>query len=203
MEVEIHGRPWAARLQVRLEVGERLLADLSGVIRQDEGLRHRRWHGRPHLALLRRLLAGEPMRLAELIGPGSSVVSQALPGDLHRVDLADGARLHLQPGTLVATDAGVRPGLGWAGWPAWLSGAGLVRTCLRGPGRVWFGGIGGISALEVGSGQEFAWDHLVAWEGGVAVRARRDAAGLRAVVHGVGRLWLQARTAQAWAGAGG
>jgi len=203
METEIRDRPSFAHIVVRLQPGERIIAEADAMASMAPSIAMRtRFNGGVVQALLRRYFGGESMFVNEFSGDGELVLTQPFPGDIECFNLR-GRALSLQAGAFIACEATVRLGVGWAGFASWIGGEGLFRLKITGHGKVWFGGYGGILRKEVE--QEYVVDtgHLLAYEPSVRLGIGMSGGifsslfggeGLVTRLYGPGRVYLQTRS---------
>lgn len=206
MKTEIRDRPAFANLRVRLDVGDKIIAESDAMASMSHGIRLRaRWNGGFWNAILRRIFAGETLFINEFTADdedGEVILTQPFPGDIEVVQL-QGTTLYLQPGAFLGCESGVRLGLGFAGLASFIGGEGLFRLKVSGYGKVWFGAYGGIFSEEVREELVVDTGHLVAYEPSIALKVGLAAGlfssffsgeGLVTRVRGPGRIYLQTRS---------
>lgn len=205
MESEIRNRPSFANIRIALEPGEEIIAEadamasMSGTIKMTT-----QWSGGVMKGIAKRVFGGESMfvNVFRAEEPGELVLTQPFPGDIECIDLK-GTTMFLQPGAYIASDPGVKLGLGWAGIKMGIAREGLFRLKVSGEGRIWFGAYGGIFTREID--EEYIVDsgHLVAYEPSIGVRigmaggvisSLLSGEGLVTRVTGPGRIYMQSRS---------
>ena len=205
MESEIRNRPSFANIRIALEPGEEIIAEadamasMSGTIKMTT-----QWSGGVVKGIAKRVFGGESMfvNVFRAEQPGELVLTQPFPGDIECIDLK-GTTMFLQPGAYIASDPGVKLGLGWAGIKMGIAREGLFRLKVSGEGRIWFGAYGGIFTREID--EEYIVDsgHLVAYEPSICIRigmaggvisSLLSGEGLVTRVTGPGRIYMQSRS---------
>ncbi len=205
MESEIRNRPSFANIRIALEPGEEIIAEadamasMSGTIKMTT-----QWSGGVVKGIAKRVFGGESMfvNVFRAEQPGELVLTQPFPGDIECIDLK-GTTMFLQPGAYIASDPGVKLGLGWAGIKMGIAREGLFRLKVSGEGRIWFGAYGGIFTREID--EEYIVDsgHLVAYEPSIGIRigmaggvisSLLSGEGLVTRVTGPGRIYMQSRS---------
>ncbi len=204
MEAEIRNRPSFANVLVRLEPGEKLIAEADAMASMSASVQIRtQWNGGFFAALMRRIFGGESLFINEFSSdePSEVVLTQAMPGDIECLDL-EGMTFFLQPGAFLACEPGVKLGLKWAGFASFIGGEGLFRLQVSGQGRVWFSSYGGIYVREVTDEYIVDTGHLVGYEPSVSIKVGLAGGifssffggeGLITRVKGPGRIYLQSR----------
>lgn len=215
MQHVVRNRPSFANIHLKLERGERIVAEAAAMASMSPSITMTtRFSGGPVQGLLRRGFGSESMFVNEFstASEGELVLTQPFPGDIECIELA-GTSLFLQPGAFIACEPGVRLGLGWAGVRMAIAREGLFRLRVSGRGKVWFGAYGGIFTREVTDEYIVDTGHLVAYEPTIDVRIGMAGGlfssifsreGLVTRVRGPGRIYLQSRSfggLAAWANA--
>lgn len=206
MEVQINARPSFAHIKLRLQPGEKIIAEADAMASMSSGVRLvAKFFGGFFAAFMRRLFGGESLFVNEFTTDtpdAELILTQPTPGDIVQVDLR-GTSLFIQPGAFIACGEGVSVGLAWAGFASWISREGLFRMRLSGTGPVWIGAYGGIYAREVSSEYIVDTGHLVAYEPTVSLRvglasgaltSLLSGEGLVARLSGPGKVYLQSRS---------
>lgn len=205
METEIRNRPSFANVLVKLNPGDRLIAEADAMASMSGTVQMKtRWNGGFFPAVLRRMFGGESLFVNEFSSdePAELVLTQPFPGDIEFLNLKGNA-MFLQPGAFLACEPGVDLGLNWAGVASWIGGEGLFRLKVSGKGKVWFSSYGGIFQREIGS-DEYIVDsgHLVGYEPSISIRVGMAGGifssffggeGLVTKVRGPGRIYMQSR----------
>ena len=206
MESEIRNRPSFANIRIALSPGEEVVAEADAMASMSGNITMTtRWSGGVMKGVAKRVFGGESMFVNVFKAEdevGELVLTQPFPGDIECIDLK-GTTMFLQPGAYIASDPGVKLGLGWAGIKMGIAREGLFRLKVSGEGRVWFGAYGGIFVREVD--EEYIVDsgHLVAYEPSVGIRigmagglvsSLLSGEGLVTRVTGPGRIYMQSRS---------
>lgn len=210
MQVDIRDRPSFAHLVVRLEPGDRIVAEADAMASRSASITmDTRWNGGFFPALARRYLGGESLFVNEFSTTtgGELVLTQPLPGDIECIEL-QGNTMYLQPGAFLACESTVEIGIGYAGFASLIGGEGLFRMKVSGRGKVWFGGYGGIFSREVK--QEYIVDtgHLIAYEPTIGIKVGLPGGvfssffggeGIVMRLSGPGKVFMQSRSFDSWA----
>ena len=206
MESEIRNRPSFANIRIALSPGEEVVAEADAMASMSGNITMTtRWSGGVMKGVAKRVFGGESMFVNVFKAEdevGELVLTQPFPGDIECIELK-GTTMFLQPGAYIASDPGVKLGLGWAGIKMGIAREGLFRLKVSGEGRVWFGAYGGIFVREVD--EEYIVDsgHLVAYEPSVGIRigmagglisSLLSGEGLITRVTGPGRIYMQSRS---------
>ncbi|MCB9740671.1 MAG: TIGR00266 family protein [Deltaproteobacteria bacterium] len=211
MRTEIAGKPSFAHIKLAMEPGETVRAESGAMVRRSPQIRPRAaFNGGFFTALLLKIFGGESLFVNWFTAeaPGELVLTQPAPGDVLELDL-DGNELCLTEGALIAATEGVDIGVAWAGFASWIGGEGLFRLTVAGRGKVWLGGFGALVAVDVHSPLTIDTGHLVAYEPTISLRTRMSGSiftslaggeGLVMEASGPGRVWLQTRNLDAFAG---
>jgi len=204
MEATTRNRPSFANVLVKLEPGDKIIAEADAMASMSANVQMKtRWSGGVFKAILKRIFGGESLFVNEFSAPSSAelVLTQSFPGDIEAIDLK-GNTLYLQPGAFLACEPGVTLGLGWAGLASFVGGEGLFRLKVQGTGRVWFSAYGGIFSREITDEYIVDTGHLVAYEPTVNLRVGLAGGiftsffggeGLVTKVRGPGRIYMQSR----------
>ncbi len=211
MHSEIEGRPSFAHVRLRLEAGETVRAEAGAMVSRSPSVVPRAaFNGGLLRALMLRFFGGEPLFVNhfEAQTAGELWLTQPTPGDILELDL-EGRTLCLTAGSLIAATPGVEIGVHWAGITSWIGGEGLFRLTISGRGRVWIGSFGALVAVDVERPLTIDTGHLVAYEPTIALRTRLSGGlftslfggeGLVMEASGPGKVWLQTRNLDAFAG---
>lgn len=208
MSYEIRYKPAFATLFVALQPGETLTAEAGAMASMDGDVAMKTtFFGGFFPALLRQWFGGETLFVNTFSNPTPRsrqlVLTQATVGDIEALDLAATEALCFQPGAYIAHMGNVTLGVQWAGFKSWISGEGLFKLKVKGPGRVFFGAYGGISPHQVRG--EFIVDtgHLVAYSPHLTMHVRMAGGLLGSVTSGEGlvnrltgngKIYLQSRS---------
>lgn len=207
MKYQIRYKPAFAAIFITLEPGESITAEAGAMTSMDAQLSMQtQFSGGLIPGLLKNFFGGESLFVNifknETQQPLTLVLTQQNIGDIDRIDLNKG-EICFQPGAYLAHSAGVKMGLGWAGFKSWIAGEGLFKLQFSGQGRVFFGAYGGISKKRVNG--EFVVDsgHLVAYEpqikmkiglAGGLIGSVTSGEGLINRLSGQGEIYLQSRS---------
>lgn len=207
MEVNIHGSPSFAYLDIELAPGESIRAEADAMATMAADLDMKaRLNGGLLSAVCKKLLGNESLFVNEFTNSRGEnrriTLAQNNPGDITSIEL-QGKTLCLQPGAYIASTSHVQLGLQWAGFVSGLSREGFFRLTVSGEGSVWFGAYGGLIEKQIEG--EFIVDtsHLVAYEPQLKLKLQMaggllssifSGEGLVTRVEGTGKIWLQTRS---------
>lgn len=204
MEATTRNRPSFANVLVKLEPGDKIIAEADAMASMSASVEMKtRWSGGMFGAILKRVFGGESLFVNEFSSPESAelVLTQGMPGDIECLELK-GTSLFLQPGAFLACEPGVSLGLKWAGIASLVGGEGLFRLRVSGTGRVWFSAYGGIFTREITDEYIVDTGHLVGYEPTINIRVGMAGGifssffggeGLVTKVRGPGRIYMQSR----------
>ena len=169
MEVEIVHGPGNAAAKVDLAGGESCTAEAGAMIAMSgdmsiETTTHKKSSG-SFFKAAKRMLAGESFFLNHYTAGsngGEVWLSTTLAGDMMQYDLA-GETLIVQGGSYVASEPGVKIGLGWQGFKSVLSGESMFWLHLSGSGKVVINSFGAIYPVEVKGETIVDTGHIVAF----------------------------------------
>ena len=151
MEVITRDRPAFANVQVKMEAGDRIIAESDAMASMSTSIVMKtRWNGGFSVLLCVACLVGKHF-LSTSFKPPRRVNSLSLnlfPGDIECLEL-NGTSMFLQPGSLFTSEPNVKLGVAWAGFASWIGGEGLFRLKVSGTGKIWFGAYGGIFVKEI------------------------------------------------------
>ena len=204
MQAEIVNKPSFANIVVRLNAGDKIIAEADAMASMSASVQMQtRWSGGMFGAILKRVFGGESLFVNEFSSqePAELVLTQGLPGDIECIELK-GTSLFLQPGAFLACEPGVSLGLKWAGIASLVGGEGLFRLRVSGTGRIWFSAYGGIFTREITDEYIVDTGHLVGYEPTINIRVGMAGGifssffggeGLVTKVRGPGRIYMQSR----------
>ena len=204
MEATTRNRPSFANVLVKLEPGDKIIAEADAMASMSACVEMKtRWSGGIFGAILKRAFGGESLFVNEFSSPEPAelVLTQGMPGDIECLELK-GTSLFLQPGAFLACEPGVSLGLKWAGIASLIGGEGLFRLKVSGNGRVWFSAYGGIFSREITDEYIVDTGHLVGYEPTINIRVGMAGGifssffggeGLVTKVRGPGRIYMQSR----------
>lgn len=208
MSYEIRYKPAFATLFIDLQPGEQLTAEAGAMASMDGKVAMATsFFGGLFPALMKAFLGGESLFVNAFSNTTREalqlVLTQASVGDIEVLDLKANEEMCLQPGAYIAHMGNLKLGVQWAGIKSWLSGEGLFRLKVKGPGRVFFGAYGGISEYQVQGDFIVDSGHLVAYSpaltmnikmAGGLVGSITSGEGLVNRLEGNGKIYLQSRS---------
>jgi uncharacterized protein (TIGR00266 family) len=206
MNVEVRHRPSFATIFAELGPGDAITAESDAMASMDSDVEMTTgFNGGFFLGLLLKFLGGESLfvnTFRTVKAKAQLVLSQGTPGDIQEVQL-NNETLLLQPGAFVAATAGVKMGVGWAGFASFIGREGLFRLKVSGTGTLWFGAYGGIFERDIDREYVVDTGHLVAYEPTISLKMALaggifssffSGEGLVSRVQGRGRIYLQSRS---------
>ena len=206
MNVEVRHRPSFATIFAELGPGDAITAESDAMASMDSDVEMTTsFNGGFLLGLLLKFFGGESLfvnTFRTVKEKAQLVLTQGTPGDIQAVELK-GETLLLQPGAFIAASAGVKIGVGWAGFASFIAREGLFRLKVSGTGTVWFGAYGGIFERDVDREYVVDTGHLVAYEPTISIKMALaggifssffSGEGLVSRVQGQGRIYLQSRS---------
>ncbi len=193
---------------MQLQPGERLTAEAGSMASMDGAMQMiTAFSGGFFPALLKTFLGGESLFVNTFYNqsdrPLDLVLTQSTVGDIIRLELKAGESICLQPGAYIAHMGGVTMQVQWAGLKSWLSGEGLFKLKLQGPGLLFFGAYGGITERRVQGDLIVDTGHLVAYSpqlkmniqlAGGLMGSITSGEGLVNRMTGQGKVYLQSRS---------
>jgi uncharacterized protein (TIGR00266 family) len=205
---EIRYKPAFATLFIDLQPGEKLTAEAGAMASMDGKVTMATsFFGGLFPALMKAFLGGESLFVNTFSNTTREalqlVLTQASVGDIEVLDLKANEEMCLQPGAYIAHMGNLQLGVQWAGIKSWLSGEGLFRLKVKGPGRIFFGAYGGISEYQVLGDFVVDTGHLVAYSpaltmnikmAGGLVGSITSGEGLVNRLEGNGKIYLQSRS---------
>jgi uncharacterized protein (TIGR00266 family) len=217
MDIEVKYRPVNSIACVRLEAGEKVVAEpgamigMSTTINMETGMRESSKSKGGLLGKIagaaKSMLGGESFFTNTFTanGAGEVLLAPALSGDVIVQDVPQGG-ITMQSGAYMANTPGVDIDTKMGGASAFFGGEGLfvLEAQATGPGQqVVIGAFGGIEEMEVDGSIVIDNGHLVAWDSGLQLDLRKAASGWIGsflsgegkVFHisGKGRVWIQTR----------
>jgi len=205
---KVEGRPDYAFLTVKIPADKTLRVEASAMATMDTNLvmKTKAKGG------LGRLLTSESIFINEFTaqnGPGEIGIAPASPGDLGHVYLR-GDIIFLQNSAFVASDMDVEVETKWQGLTkGFFSGESLFLIRCSGHGDLWFNTYGGMMMLEVDGDYVVDTGNIVAFTEGLDYRITKvggykslffSGEGFVCRFSGKGKVWIQTRSVQAFAG---
>jgi uncharacterized protein (TIGR00266 family) len=205
---EIRYKPAFTTIFIDLQPGEKITAEAGAMASMDGQINMATtFFGGFFPALMKAFLGGESLFVNTFSNTTSRslqlVLTQASVGDIEVLDLKGTEEMCFQPGAYIAHMGKLQLGVQWAGIKSWLSGEGLFRLRVKGPGRVFFGAYGGISDYQVRGDFVVDSGHLVAYSphltmniqmAGGLIGSLTSGEGLVNRLEGTGKIYLQSRS---------
>lgn len=162
-------------LHVSMAKGESIYAERDAMVMMDGTLDlSSNMQGGVLAGIARRLVAGESLFTQKIVatrGDGDVLLSQAMPGALHVLDISEQKYL-LSDGAFVAAESGVDIKVRTQGIGGGLFGGtgGFFIMEASGRGKLCVGGLGSLFLLDIQPGQNPTIDngHVVAWGAGLS-----------------------------------
>lgn len=207
MKITVEGKPVFAHVIVELEPGETFVAESDAMSSMSAELdMTAKFNGGLFSGLLKKYLGGESLFVNHFTNNTNKTLnlylSQPTPGDIEVKEL-NGNSFCIQSGSYIASEAGVKLGLKWAGIGSFIGREGLFKLVVSGEGKVLFGAYGGILEKEINGEYIIDSGHLVAYEpamklkpqlaGGI-VGSFLGGEGFVTRVEGKGKIYIQTRS---------
>lgn len=217
MEVNLEARPSYALAIVKLNKGEKLVAEAGSMVAHSPGLMINtgfQGTGGGFLNMItailagiaRKFLAGESMFVNNFVATkdGAEVMlAPAMSGDIIEVDLDGTNPITVQAESYLASSPGVQVGLVFGGISMLLSGEGAFFLKCTGKGKLLINSYGAIEKIDLDENGYVADNgHVVGWQGKVT-HTMRKAGGFMASMtsgegmviefKGTGTVWVQTR----------
>jgi uncharacterized protein (TIGR00266 family) len=214
LQYDIRHRPDFAAVHIRLQPGQKLLAEPSALAWKDAHIALKSSARGGIMKSLGRLVSGESLFLntysAESQG-GEVVLAPGPMGDMEHYRLDGSVGLVLQAGAFVASEETVLLKARWEGLRGLFGGEGLVLQHASGTGDIFFNTWGGILGVEledewlVDTGCVVAFEDTLRYSvepaphkkglGGFLKGMAFGGEGLVCRFSGRGKLWIQSRSA--------
>jgi uncharacterized protein (TIGR00266 family) len=218
MDIEVKYRPVNSIACVRLEAGEKVVAEPSAMIgmstnvNMETGMRESsKSKGGGLLGKIASaatsMLGGESFFTNTFTanGSGEVLLAPALSGDIIVEDVPQGG-ITMQSGAYIANTPGLDVEAKLGGTSTFFGGEGMfvLEATATGPGQqVVIGAFGGIEEMEVDGSMVIDNGHLVAWDSGLQLSLKKAASGWIGSflsgegkvfeINGQGRVWIQTR----------
>lgn len=212
-EWELVGREGFQALKVRLSRGETVTVESGSFLLSRGNIEVRTTTGGLLSGVLRALAGGESVFLNEIRATGDVAevwIAPPTPGDIAAVELT-GQPLIIQDSSYLAHIGDVRVSVAWRGLKGLLAEGELVWLKAEGSGTVFINSFGSIERIELAPGERVTVDnwHFVAMDSTVRYDVRKfggwktfilGGEGLVVEVEGPGRIWVQTRNVEGFAG---
>lgn len=217
MDIEVLYRPVNSIARVRLETGERVVAEpsamigMSTTVSMTTGMRKSSTSNGGLLGKLagaaKSMLGGESFFTNTFTAnsPGEVLLAPALSGDII-VEEVPQSGITMQSGSYIANSPGVDIDTKMGGASAFFGGEGMfvLSATPTGPGQqVVIGAFGGIEEMQVDGSMVIDNGHLVAWDTGLNLSLHKASSGWIGSflsgegkvfhINGKGRVWIQTR----------
>ena len=217
MEVNVEARPSYALARVKLNKGEKFVAEAGSMVAMSPGFSvstgfQGTGGGIVNMitailaGLARKFLAGESMLVTNFVATKDDaevLLAPSMSGDIVEIDLDGTNPVVVQAESFLASEPGVSVGLIFGGIGMLLSGEGAFFLKCTGKGKLLVNSYGAIETVQLGEEGYVADNgHVVGWQGKVTYKMR-GAGGLMASMtsgegmvlefKGDGTVWLQTR----------
>ena len=217
MQIDVEARPSYALAVVKLDKGEKIIAESSSMVAMSTGLDvdttfNGAQGGGPldllvaaFVGLVRKFVAGETMfvNVYRAKSDGQQVMlAPAMVGDLVHVQLDGTKKITVQASSFVACTPKVKQRLVWGGLAMLFSGEGAFFLECSGTGELLFTSYGGLEEVAIDGPYVVDSGHVAAWEGKVTYKLRKAGGWGTALLSGEGfvieftgqgKVWLQTR----------
>jgi uncharacterized protein (TIGR00266 family) len=210
MEFDIQGNPDYGQVRVRLNPGEKFIAEGGSMAWMDSAMQSKaRLLGGFFRALLRKVTGGESMFVGEYFSDsgGEAAFSPSTPGTVLQRTLR-GDSIILTAGSFMACTPGVVLSTKFGGMRGLFSGEGLFFLECSGNGELLFNSYGAIIEKEIDGSFIVDTSHVVAWEPSLSYSIQGmggikstllSGEGLVMNFSGRGKIFLQTRTLEGMA----
>lgn len=212
MKAIIKGAPSFAYIQVDLDPGESIVAESDAMSSMAADLdMTAKLNGGFFSAIAKKFLGGESFFVNHFTNSTSApkrlTLVQKTPGDMRQVEM-NGQSICLQPGAYVASTAGLKLGLRYAGISSFIGREGLFKLVVSGTGTLWYGSYGGLVEKQVKGEYIVDSSHLVAYDPQLRLKTQLAGGvfgsffggeGLVTRVEGDGKIVMQTRSLSGFA----
>lgn len=212
-EWELVGKEGFQALKVRLSRGETVTVESGSYLLSRGKIEVKTTTGGLLSGILRALAGGESLFLNEIraLDNGAEIwIAPPTPGDIGAVELA-GQPIIIQDSSYLAHIGDVRVSVAWRGFRGLLAEGELVWLKAEGSGVVFINSFGSIERIDLGPGEKVTVDnwHFVAMDSSVRYEVRKfggwktfllGGEGLVIEAEGPGRIWIQTRNVEGFAG---
>lgn len=211
MKTTVEHRPAYALGIVDLENGESVKAETGAMVSMTANVQVQSGvQGGLLKSAMRKVLGGESFFVNTFTAagaPGQVTFAPSLPGDV--VDLETNGDLYVQSGSFLAGEPSVDIDIKWGGARSFFASEGLFLLHLKGRGHVLVSSFGAIHRITLDGSRPAIIDtgHIVAFDGSLQWDVRKvsglftsliSGEGLVSQFSGVGSVWLQTRSNQAF-----
>jgi uncharacterized protein (TIGR00266 family) len=201
------GKPDYSLLSVKIPSGQTLKVEASAMASMDTNISMKtRFKGG-----FSRLFTGESLFINEFTaqnGDGEIKIAPGAPGDMLHYFL-NNETIFIQSSGYVASSMAVDLNMKWQGFKGFFSGEGLFLVKCTGTGDLWLNSYGGIMEVDVRDSYVVDTGHIVAFTEGLTYRVKSvggyksfflSGEGLVCQFTGQGKVWIQSRKVQPFAG---
>lgn len=206
MKIAVEGKPVFAHVFVELEKGETFVAESDAMSSMSAELdMAAKFNGGFFSGLIKKFFGGESLFVNHFTNNTDTTLklelTQPTPGDIEVKEINE-SRYCIQKGAYIASEAGVKLGVKWAGFGSFIGGEGLFKLEVSGKGKVIFGAYGGIVEKDINGEYIVDTGHLVAYEPSMKLKPQLAGGifgslfggeGFVTRVEGKGKIYLQTR----------
>lgn len=207
MQHEVLYRPSYSMLVVKMEAGERVVAEAGAMVAMSPDIDvQTTTRGGIFAGLRRAVLGGESffVNTFQARAAGEVLFAPPVSGDVVHLPMVGGDVL-AQSTAFLASSATVTVDSKWGGARSFFAGEGFFLLRLSGQGDAWLASYGAIHQRTLAAGERYVVDtgHIVAFDGSTRYDVRRigglkttlfGGEGLVADFVGPGRIWMQSRS---------
>lgn len=206
-QFSLDGKPDYSLLSVKIPSGQTLKVEASAMASMDTNISMKtRFKGG-----FSRLFTGESLFINEFTaqnGEGEIKIAPGSPGDILHYYL-NNETIFIQSSGYLASAMSVDINMKWQGLKGFFTGEGLFLVKCSGIGDLWLNSYGGIMEVDVRDSYVVDTGHIVAFTEGLSYRVKSvggyksfffSGEGLVCQFTGQGKLWIQSRKVQPFAG---
>lgn len=211
MHYKLSGRPDYAVVELELDAGEAVTTEAGSMVAMSPNMKVETKAKGGLLGGLKRMVTGESF-FTNTYRPegtaGTITLAPPSPGDVEAIDL-NGRAILMQSGSYLAHVGDVRIDTKFGGFKSFFSGEGLFFIKLSGQGKVFFNSYGGLKKIPIDGQYIVDTTHIVAFDESINYNVETvggfkatflSGEGLVCRYTGKGDLWIQTRSAPAFAG---
>lgn len=193
MQHEVLHGPSHSMLKVKLEPGEKFIAEAGTMVTHTDGVKMEAKLNAGSkagclglifaifIAFIRKIIGGDSFFVSHFSPPaggGEVTIAPSLNGSIEHRSLAQGEKLMMTAGAYLASTPGVNLEIKWGGCSGILAKEGAFFMEASGPGELWFNSYGGIYPVEVNGTYVVDNGHIVAFDSGMKYTLKKAGKGL-------------------------
>lgn len=211
MKYDITGKPDFSMVELSLEAGEQVTAEAGAMVAMSPNMQIKTKAKGGLLGGLKRMVTGESFFTNDFNAegaPGTIKLAPSAPGDVDALQL-NGNSFLMQAGAYIAHVGDITIDTKWGGFKSFFSGEGFFLIKVSGNGTVFFGSYGGLKKVVIDGQYIVDTTHIVAFDENINYNVEAvgglkatflSGEGLVCRYTGQGDLWIQTRSAPAFAG---